>query len=124
VGVNLTKLSERPLEQEDINNVLNVFLNKLLSLCRPKKVIVFGSAAQGSMRPSSDLDVCIIFHSPQEVETYRKVILCSPPLVPGYPIDYLFYDEKLYQEKLNRGGVCELIEKEGIKIYDDLSVGT
>lgn len=76
------------------------------------------------MCPSSDLDVCIIFHSPQELETYRKVILCSPPLVPGYRIDYLFNDEKLYQEKLNRGGVCELIEKEGIKIYDDSSVST
>ena len=63
MGVNLTKLSERPLEREAIQNLLDAFLKQLLSLCRPKKVIVFGSAAQGTMRPSSDLDVCIIFRS-------------------------------------------------------------
>ena len=117
MGVNLSKLIETPLDQKTLNAIFDEFLKNLLTLCKPSEVIIFGSAANGTLRPSSDLDVCLLFDSKEDVEKYRTVVLRSPPLVSGLPIDYLFFDKATYQDKVDRGGVCELIEREGLRIY-------
>ena len=117
MGVNLSKLIETPLDQKTLNAIFDEFLKNLLTICKPSEVIIFGSAANGTMRPSSDLDVCLLFDSKEDVEKYRTVVLRSPPLVSGLPIDYLFFDKATYHDKVERGGVCELIEREGLRLY-------
>jgi predicted nucleotidyltransferase len=52
----------------------NSYLDKLLTLAKKDKdivaVLLFGSHARGNIRPTSDVDVCLILR--READTFRK----------------------------------------------------
>ncbi|MBI4568277.1 MAG: nucleotidyltransferase domain-containing protein [Planctomycetes bacterium] len=58
--------ADRLLEEEIVRRILTV--------CRPKKIILFGSRGRGDARPDSDWDILVIAES--DLPRYRR----SPPL--------------------------------------------
>jgi uncharacterized protein len=63
----------------DIEETLRVTLDRIRSVAEPKKVILFGSAARGSMGPDSDIDLLIIVRSGihrrrTAQEVYRRLV--------------------------------------------------
>ncbi len=85
----------------------------ILSLCEPQSLVLFGSAARGEMTEASDLDLALIFPNQIILETARKNLYISPPTGQLWPMDLLFYTLEEFKQRVNQGGVCELIRKEG-----------
>jgi predicted nucleotidyltransferase len=113
----LSKLLDQPLRPEEVNRLSKDLCAKILSLCTPRKIILFGSAARGKMFPSSDLDVCIVLDTALEAEKVRSVLVKAPPLIAGHAVDFLFYEEQEFAERATAGGVCEIIAREGVTLY-------
>lgn len=106
------KFTESPLTQQQIDQRLKEVVEAILKEASPLRIIVFGSSALGTAKPSSDLDIAVIFASVEERDRARKPLAALPARF-GYDIDFLLFESKEYQQKLDRGGVCELIEREG-----------
>jgi predicted nucleotidyltransferase len=41
-------------------SVLNEIIRRIVDVAKPEKIILFGSAARGEMRPDSDIDLLVI----------------------------------------------------------------
>jgi hypothetical protein len=59
--------------------------------------------------------VALIFATADECKKARQVFKIPAQL--GFAVDFLIYDKKRFREKLQSGGICELIEKEGRVVY-------
>jgi len=53
--------STHPMTQEEIlRDVVPEMTRRIVKVANPRRVILFGSAARGEMRPDSDLDVLVV----------------------------------------------------------------
>jgi predicted nucleotidyltransferase len=82
------------IPEEDLRDIVR----RIVEVADPEKIIVFGSAARGSMGPNSDLDLLVIkrgdyHHVTAEQELYRAlrgigyakdIILVTPEEVAEY----------------------------------------
>ena len=41
-------------------NILDDLVRRILAVVQPRRIILFGSAARGDMRPNSDLDILVV----------------------------------------------------------------
>jgi predicted nucleotidyltransferase len=41
-------------------NILDDLVRRILAVVQPRRIILFGSAARGDMRPDSDLDILVV----------------------------------------------------------------
>lgn len=48
------------MQADTLNKILNEMLERIKAVIRPKRVILFGSAARGDMKKDSDIDLLII----------------------------------------------------------------
>ena len=119
--MSLSRLLEKPLSRKQVDTKVALVVEEILKLCKPSKIVLFGSGAAGTAKPSSDLDFAIIFVNQAEVREAKQVYKISALL--GIPIDFLLFDEAGYKEKLDRGGVCELIEAEGRVVFPIVEPG-
>ncbi len=46
-----------------IENILNEVIKRILSVVRPKKIILFGSAVREEMHANSDIDLLVVIPS-------------------------------------------------------------
>jgi uncharacterized protein len=76
---------------------LNDMVQRILGVVRPVRIILFGSAARGDMRPDSDLDVLVVIgegESPKEVEDALYMAM----LGFGVPVDFVVATEETLRE--------------------------
>ena len=50
----------RDLRAPPHSDLLDEMVRRIVQIARPRKIILFGSAARGEMRPDSDLDLLVI----------------------------------------------------------------
>jgi predicted nucleotidyltransferase len=89
----------------------------LRSLGRVKRIILFGSGARGELTKSSDLDFALIFESDQDKSVFKKAALTSPR-PHQIPLDFLFYTQSEFDDRLARGGTAEIIADEGRVVFE------
>lgn len=67
---------------------------------RPRKIIVFGSAARGDLQEGSDIDICIIKETSDRLKTKRQLrrLLWKHNVGFEPKIDLHVYPQKVYEE--------------------------
>src|SRR5260370_17661289 len=68
--------------------LLNEIVRRVLSVARPDRIILFGSAATGQMNKDSDIDLLVM--EPEPVSTHERSVEILHALGDvGYPVDVI-----------------------------------
>jgi predicted nucleotidyltransferase len=103
-----------PINQETIGRILR----RVLTVTRPVRVILFGSAATGQMTPDSDIDLLVIERNPVNTRG-ESVRLRNALRGLGYPFDVIVMASDRFEEtKMVVGGIAYPANKYGKVIYE------
>lgn len=108
----MPKILDKSYQQQLISH----YADALVSKCTPAAVIVFGSAARGGeMTENSDIDLAVILPDSKSLVTAKAAWYSSPPKgIDLWPCDILWYTEVEFLNRVQKGGVAEIISTEGI----------
>lgn len=91
-------------------------LAEILAVCKPCKVILFGSAAVFEMTEASDLDYVIVVENRVEVKPTQQLLNRVAAKI-DWPMDCLVIDEDQFKQKSGEGGVYFVAKTEGKIVY-------
>lgn len=93
-------------------------VRRILSVAKPDKIILFGSAATGQMTRDSDVDLLIVEpDTSNQREEYIRVSRALRDL--RYPFDVLFINTQWFEDSKDVvGGIAYPASKYGKVIYD------
>jgi predicted nucleotidyltransferase len=96
---------------------LDEIVRRVLSVARPDKIILFGSAAAGKMTSDGDIDLLIV--EPALENTHeRRVEIRGAVGDIGYPVDVIVMrTERFERTKRFIGGIAHPANKYGRVIY-------
>ncbi len=98
--------------------VIEETVRRILSVTRPDRIIIFGSAATGQMTPDSDIDILIVMNVPGNVREER-VRIRQALRGMGYPFDiFVMSPERFEESKEIFGGLAFPARKYGKVIYE------
>jgi uncharacterized protein len=117
MGYLASALTTQLINQSEFDSIAKIVRNRILSICEPERIYIFGSFARGRISKLSDLDIAIFFKTPLELKSKKKLILNSR-LFLDYSTDILFYTTEEFEKRASVGGVCSIIQTEGKIIYD------
>ena len=114
--------TEAAIDQEFPQELIDEIVRRVLSVCKPDRIILFGSAATGEMTRDSDIDLLIV---EPELEWNAKVWLDESVRIRdaigsiGYPVDVLLTTTGRFERfKDVVGGIHYPANKYGRAIYD------
>ena len=105
-----------PIDQNIIAAAAKNVAAEIRVRCMPKRVILFGSAANGSFKFGSDLDVILIFGDVSELRVARANLRKIGKLHNEIPIDLIFVTQEHFESAKERGGLCYTVSKEGVEM--------
>ena len=93
-------------------------VRRILSVAKPDKIILFGSAATGQMTRDSDIDLLIV--EPDASDQRNEYVRIREALGNlGYPFDLLFISTDWFEDSKNViGGIAYPANKHGRVIYE------
>jgi len=93
-------------------------VRRILSVAKPDKIILFGSAATGEMTRDSDIDLLIV--EPDASDQRNEYVRIREALGNlGYPFDLLFISTEWFEDSKNViGGIAYPSNKHGRVIYE------
>jgi predicted nucleotidyltransferase len=98
--------------------LLNEIVRRVLSVARPDRIILFGSAATGRMTKDSDIDLLIVEPAPANTHQRRVEIRGAVGDI-GYPVDVVVMrSERFERTKRLIGGIAYPANKYGRVIYE------
>lgn len=99
-------------------NLINEIVGRILQVTQPSRVILFGSAATGTMTPDSDLDLLVIEDN-VAYEREESIRLRSSLGDIGYPVDVFAMTRIRFEETKDViGGLAYPANKYGRVIYE------
>lgn len=110
-------LLPKKLQYEFQQRLVEYQTQRILSCCNPCAVILFGSAAERKMTESSDIDIAVLFPDTASLAQARESLYQLAPGKYSWPCDLLLFTYREFLEKLQRGGVCEIIREEGQLLF-------
>ena len=98
--------------------MLKEIVHRVLAAAKPDKIILFGSAASGSMTRDSDIDLLIIEGNPGDLR--KQSLRIRENLIGlGYPFDVIVISTEWFEEsKEVIGGIAYPANKYGKVIYE------
>ena len=98
--------------------LLNEVVRRVLTVTRPDRIILFGSAATGQMTKDSDIDLLVV--EPALANSHeRRVAIRSAVGDIGYPVDVIVMrTERFERTKRWIGGIAYPAHKYGRVIYE------
>ena len=97
--------------------LINEIVRRILTRAKPKRIILFGSAAAGPMTRDSDIDLLIVEENPGDTR-HRSVQLRETLGTMAYPIDVIVMAAERFEETKNIiGGMAYPANKYGKVIY-------
>jgi predicted nucleotidyltransferase len=100
------------------DSLLAEIVRRILTVSRPDRIILFGSAAAGSMNPDSDIDVMVLR---RDLDNARKesVRIGDSLRGLGFPFDVVVMPTDRFEQTRNlAGGIAFPADKDGKVIYD------
>ncbi|HET6428365.1 MAG TPA: nucleotidyltransferase domain-containing protein [Phycisphaerae bacterium] len=99
-------------------DTLREIVRRILSVAKPDKIILFGSAASGRMTPDSDVDLLIV--EPDVSDQRSEYVLIIKSLWDiEYPFDILFIRTEWFEQSKDVvGGLAYPAHKYGKVIYE------
>ena len=96
---------------------IELIVAQIIEKYKPEKIILFGSAARGDLKPGSDADLLIIKKNTPLYGTDRIREL-SPLIDRNIPVDFLIYRPEEFNQRLKMGDpFLKTILKEGKVLY-------
>jgi predicted nucleotidyltransferase len=97
--------------------LLNEIVRRILSVARPDKIILFGSAATGQMTKDSDIDLLVVEPDPPNRHDRSVEIRHAIGNVP-YPVDVIVIrSERFEKTKHLIGGIAYPANTHGRVLY-------
>ena len=97
--------------------LLDEIVRRVLSVARPDRIILFGSAATGQMTRDSDIDLLIVEPAPANSRE-RSVVIRDAVGDIGYPVDVIVMRTDRFEgTKRLIGGIAYPADKYGRVIY-------
>ena len=98
--------------------LLNELVRRVLTVARPDRIILFGSAATGRMTMDSDIDLLVVEPAPANTHERRVAIRGAVGDI-GYPVDVIVMrTERFERTKRFIGGIAYPANKYGRVIYE------
>jgi len=99
-------------------SLIQEIVQRILTVAKPDKIILFGSAATGRMTRDSDIDLLIVEPDPSnQRKEYVRIIKALRDL--DYPFDILFISTQWFEESKDVvGGIAYPANKYGKVIYE------
>ncbi|MDI7267300.1 MAG: nucleotidyltransferase domain-containing protein [Myxococcota bacterium] len=98
--------------------VLGKIVQRVLGAARPSRILLFGSAAEGTMTPDSDIDLLVI-HDGSEDAAREGVRIRAALAGMGYPFDVFVMSAEEFEETKNViGGLAYPANKYGKVIHE------
>jgi len=93
-------------------------VRRVLSVARPDKILLFGSAAKGEITRDSDIDLLVVESEIEDRdEEYVRIRRALGNM--GFPFDILFITTEWFEASKNVvGGIAYAANKHGRVIYD------
>ena len=100
------------------DKLLNEVVRRVLSVARPAKIILFGSAAAGTMNADSDLDLLIV--EPEPINTRDRSVHIRRALGDvEYPVDLIVISSDRFTETKDLvGSIAYPANKYGRVLYE------
>jgi predicted nucleotidyltransferase len=103
--------------ESEISKEIREIIAQIIEKYKPEKIILFGSAARGDLKPDSDADLLIIKKDTPLYGTDRIREL-SPMIDRNIPVDFLIYRPEEFNQRLKMGDpFLKTILKEGKVLY-------
>jgi predicted nucleotidyltransferase len=98
--------------------LLNEIVRRVLTVARPDRIILFGSAATGQMTKDSDIDLLVV--EPAMANTHERTVEIRDAVGDiGYPVDVIVMrTERFERTKRFIGGIAYPANKYGRVIYE------
>ena len=98
--------------------LLNEIVRRVLSVAKPDRIILFGSAASGQMTADSDIDLLMV--EPELANAHERRVAIRGALGDvGYPVDVLVIrTERFERTKRFIGGMAHPANKYGRILYE------
>ena len=99
-------------------NLIREIVRRVLSVAKPDKIILFGSAATGQMTPDSDIDLLVVESVIADHDgEYVRIRRALGNL--GFPFDILFITTEWFDASKNViGGIAYPAHHYGKVVYD------
>jgi predicted nucleotidyltransferase len=98
--------------------LLSEVVRRVLSVARPQRIILFGSAATGQMTRDSDIDLLVVEPEPANTRDRSLKIRRALGDVP-YPVDVIVMSSERFEETKNLiGGIAYPASKYGRVLYE------
>lgn len=105
-----------PMEIDE--RVLAEIVRRVADVARPARIVLFGSAAEGTMTPDSDIDLLVIRDGPEDPARDGIRIRAALAGMP-YPFDVFVMSTVEFEEGRNViGGLAYPANKYGRVIYE------
>ena len=105
------------MDQESLDRVVGRIVESIVDAVAPEKIILFGSAARGEMRPSSDLDLLVVKDKCHRRKTAAQIYRTLPK--PRPPVDVVVaWPEDLRRHKHSHWLVIAPALREGRAVYE------
>lgn len=93
-------------------------VRRILTATQADRIILFGSAASGTMTPDSDLDLLVVEPNPEDTRE-ESVKLRRALDDVGYPVDVMVISKQRFEETKNVfGGIAYPAHKYGRVLYE------
>ena len=105
------------IEKQPDSKIINDLISRIVNAAHPIRIVLFGSAARGDMRPDSDIDVMVVMpEGTHRLNTVRQ--LYKQIFGLGYPVDIVVTTPSiLEQHKDSIGLIYRTVLAEGKQIY-------
>ena len=99
-------------------SLLDEVVRRVLTVARPERIILFGSAATGQMTEDSDLDLLVV--EPEPANTRDRSVRIRRALGDvHYPVDVIVMSSARFEETKNLiGGIAYPARKYGRVLYE------
>jgi uncharacterized protein len=98
--------------------LLNEVVRRILTVARPDRIILFGSAVTGRMTEDSDIDLLVV--EPEPADTRDRSVSIRRALGDvRYPVDVIVISSERFEETKNIiGGIAYPAQKYGRVLYE------
>ena len=106
--------STRKLSDETLGEIIA----RVLGVCRPEQVILFGSAATGRMTRDSDIDILVILNDVADARREAMLVRTALAGLP-FPFDVIMMSRDRFEETRDViGGIAWPAARYGRVIYE------
>ena len=106
------------LSRDEAQEITDAKISWILSACVPSEVWLFGSAASNRMTKASDVDIALVFKTPESLKDSRKKLYATPR-PDNWPQDIVFFVADDFRRRSTIGGLPMLIVQDGVRIHPE-----